>query len=100
MKTSNDTSTSRTAEGGASRAATQRDTNNLTRDGALRSELSPRDQAVRAGAETRKGPQALAESAGVRVEQHASMTPSEFWGSKLGECASKGISIADCRPWS
>lgn len=101
MKTSGDNSgASRTTEAGASRAATQRDTNSLTRDGVLRSELSPRDEAVRGAAETRRGPQALTESSGVRLEKQASMTPSEFWGAKLGECVSKGISIADCRPWS
>jgi hypothetical protein len=64
-----------------------------------RPQLSPADQAVRQGVVVDQGPKAFTESAGAPV-QLSSMTPSEYWTSKLGECYSKGISAANCTPWS
>lgn len=60
--------------------------------------LSPADRAVREGVVVDQGPKAFNESAGAPVQ--LSMTPSEYWGLKLGECYSKGISAANCTPWS
>lgn len=100
MKASGDNTAGRTAGNEVSRTTTQEKTSNLTRDGVLRNELSAADKAVQSGVKTTSGAKALAETSAVKLEQHASMTPSEFWGSKLGECWSKGIAPADCTPWS
>jgi hypothetical protein len=64
-----------------------------------RPQLSPADQAVRQGVVVDQGPKAFTESAGAPM-QLSGMTPSEFWVLKLGECYGKGISTADCTPWS
>lgn len=81
---------------GAAGASAKTDTNDI-RDPLLRDTLSPADQQLRSQVSTDRGPKAYAEGAGVQL---ASMTPSEFWAQKLGECYSKGISPANCTPWS
>ena len=68
-----------------------------TKDPILRDTLSPADQQLRPQIATDQGAQGYAAGAGVQL---ASMTPSEFWASKLGKCYSKGISPANCTPWS
>ena len=73
------------------------DNGGAVKDPILRDTLSPADQQLRPQIATSQGPKGYAESAGVQL---ASMTPSEFWAAKLGECYSKGISPANCTPWS
>lgn len=62
-------------------------------------ELSAADQNVRKSVVADQGPQALLDSAGQPV-QLAALTPGAYWAMKLVECSERGISAADCRPWS
>ncbi len=78
-------------------AGVSTDKGGAAKDPVLRDTLSPADQQLRPQIATDQGAKGYAESAGVQL---ASMTPSEFWASKLGECYSKGISPANCTPWS
>lgn len=100
MKTDGAGSKSSSVDKSASSAGANQRTADTSSAGARRTELSTADKAVQEQIEAKKGPAALVDSAKVKLEQHATMTPSEYWGSKLGECYSKGISAADCTPWS